>query len=270
MRIDLHLHSTASDGSLSPGALMWAARAGGLDVIALTDHDTCAGVDEALRSLPDHLHVIPGIELSTHYEDCEQHVLGYFIDHRHNALSHYSEGALAKRRERLQRMIEKLHPFGLRLTLEEVIAGADPGTRALGRPHLARAMVRRGFVPTVGEAFDRFIGDAGPAYLPTQMLTPADAIRLIHQAGGVAVWAHPRINALERHLDAFITWGIDGLECFRPNATAAETVQLEQIASHRQLIMTGGSDWHGIWQGRLGGFYVSHDEVEKLLEVGGM
>ena len=270
MRIDLHLHSTVSDGSLSPSALTWAARAGGLDVIALTDHDTCAGVDEAMRSLPDHLHVIPGIELSSNLEDFEQHILGYFIDHKHYALQEYSETAFEKRRERVQRMIEKLHPYGLRLTLEDVLAVAEPGTRSLGRPHLARAMVRRGFVPTVGEAFDRFIGDSGPAYLPTQMLTPAEAIRLIHLAGGVAIWAHPRLSAVDRHLDAFVNWGIDGMECFRPNASADEAMRLEQIARHRAMVLTGGSDWHGTWQGRLGDFYVSHDEVERLLELGGM
>ncbi|MGH7472047.1 MAG: PHP domain-containing protein [Longimicrobiales bacterium] len=270
MRIDLHLHSTASDGSLSPSALMWAARAGGLDIIALSDHDTCDGLEEALRSLPDQLHVIPAIELSTHNDGNEQHILGYFIDHRHESIRRYAEGAVEKRRDRIVRMIDKLATCGIRLSLEDVIANAEPGTRMLGRPHLARALVRRGSVNSVGEAFERFIGDAGPAYLPTQLLTPQEAIRLIHEIGGVAIWAHPRLNAVERYLDSFMAWGIDGVECFRPAATPAEALQLEQVACARSLLVAGGSDWHGTWQGRLGDFYVNHDEVEKLLEVGGI
>jgi 3',5'-nucleoside bisphosphate phosphatase len=270
LRIDLHLHSTASDGSLSPSGLLWAARAGGLDVIALTDHDTCAGVTEALGSVPDHLHVIPGIELSTHHDSCEQHILGYFIDHQHEALQKYSATAVDKRRERLKHMLSKLDALGLHLTIDEVADSAESNTRALGRPHLARAMVRRGFVPTVAEAFDRFIGDHGPAYLPTQLISAADGIKLIHEIGGVAIWAHPRVAALERYLDALVSWGMDGIECFRPSVASAESLHLEETALRRGLLITGGSDWHGTWQGRLGDFYVSHDEVEKLLEVGGM
>jgi predicted metal-dependent phosphoesterase TrpH len=270
VRIDLHLHSTASDGSLSPSALMWAARAGGLDVVALTDHDTCDGLEEALASLPDQLHVIPAIELSTHHDGCEQHILGYYIDHRHEAIRRYAEAAVDKRRARIERMIEKLAACGVRLSLADVIASTEPGTRMLGRPHLARALVRGGFVNSVGEAFDRFIGDAGPAYLPTQLLTPLEAIRLIHDMGGVAIWAHPRLTAVERYLDTFSAWGIDGIECFRPAAAPAEALQLEQIAGTRKMLIAGGSDWHGTWQGRLGDFYVNHDEVDRLLEVGGI
>jgi predicted metal-dependent phosphoesterase TrpH len=270
VRIDLHLHSTASDGSLSPSALVWAARAGGLDVVALCDHDTCAGLSEALPACPDQLHIIPAIELSTNHEGAEQHILGYFIDHRHHLLTSYSESALNKRRERVQHMIEKLGECGARLTLDDVIAAAEPGTRALGRPHVARALVRRGIVPTVAEAFERFIGDAGPAYLPTQLLSPRDAIRLIHDVGGVAIWAHPRLSAVERFLDSLIDWGIDGLECFRPTALPGEALQLERIACTRGLLITGGSDWHGSWQGRLGDFYVTQEDVEQLLEAGGI
>jgi 3',5'-nucleoside bisphosphate phosphatase len=270
LRIDLHLHSTASDGSLSPSALVWAARSGGLDVIALADHDTCSGVEEARRSLANHVHVIPAIELSTTLDGCEQHILGYFIDHQHTALSEYSTNAARKRMDRMSGMLERLQPYGIRLTLQDVVSSAEPGTRMFGRPHLARALAQRGHVQTVSEAFDRFIGDQGPAFLPTDLSGVADGINLIRRAGGVAVWAHPRMNALEKYLSALMEFGLQGIECYRPNATAAEVTQLEKIARTNKLLTTGGSDWHGVWQGRVGDFYIGPDEVEQLLEIGGM
>lgn len=270
MKLDLHLHTTASDGSLSPSALVWAARSGGLDVIAIADHDTCAGVAEAQRALPSQVHVIPAVELSTTLESTEQHILGYFIDPQHKSMQQYSESAAEKRRERIRGMLERLRPYGIKLTLDDVIAAAEPGTRMIGRPHLARALALRNHVQTVGEAFDRFIGDQGPAFLPTQLLSPKQGIDLIHEIGGVAVWAHPRASALEKHLKAMIDWGLDGIECFRPNATPTETMTAEEYAKLHKLLMTGGSDWHGTWQGRLGDFYLSPEDVEALLEIGGM
>lgn len=270
MRIDLHLHSTASDGSLSPSALVWAARAGGLDVIAITDHDTCAGISEAQRALATQLQVIPAIELSTTHESCEQHILGYFINPLHPAIQEYAHNAVQKRQDRIDGMIQRLKPYGINLTLRDVISTADPAPRALGRPHLARTLVQRGFVQTVNEAFERFIGDQGPAFLPTDLLSPQQGIDLIHQAGGVSVWAHPRANAVDRNLTQFIEWGLDGVECYRPNAAPSETLHLEELAQRRGLLTTGGSDWHGTWQGKLGEFYVTPEEVERLLEVGGI
>ena len=270
MRLDLHLHTTASDGSLSPSALVWAARSGGLDVIAIADHDTCAGVDEARRALPNDIEVIPAIELSTTLEGSEQHILGYFIDPSHSAITQYSIRAAQKRRERITGMLEKLRPYGVNLTLDDVVAAAEPGTRMIGRPHLARALALKHHVQTVSEAFDRFIGDAGPAFLPTQLLSPQEGIALIHTIGGVAVWAHPRASALDKHLSSMIEWGLDGIECYRPNATPAETLVAEQHARAHKLMVTGGSDWHGSWQGTLGEFYVGPEDVEQLLDVGGM
>jgi 3',5'-nucleoside bisphosphate phosphatase len=270
LRIDLHLHTTASDGSLSPSALVWAARAGGLDVIAVADHDTCAGVEDARRSLPNQVHVVPAIELSTTFDGCEQHILGYFIDHKHPALCNYSEHAVQRRRERINGMLARLQPYKISMTLEEVVAAAEPGTLMIGRPHLARAMVRRGYTQTVSEAFERFIGDGGPAFLPTELSSPREAIALIHEAGGVAIWAHPRISATEKHLDTFVQWGLDGAEVFRPGASAVESQQLEEIVKRRRLLASGGSDWHGSWQGKLGDFYVSADEIGPLLERGGI
>lgn len=270
MRIDLHIHSTASDGSLSPSALVWAARAGGLDIIAIADHDTVAGIGEARAASQDRVHVIPALEFSTTHDCGEVHILGYFIDPAYSDLLAYTLDAVEKRRERVRGMLARLAPYGISVTLDEVVQLAEPGTRMLGRPHIARALVRRGFVQTVSEAFDRFLGDSAPAFLPTELISPRNAIELIHAAGGLAVWAHPRISTLEREIDRFVSWGLDGLECYRPNASASDIRFIEALSSRRGLMVTGGSDWHGAWQGKLGDFYVNGSDIEALLDAGGI
>ncbi|MGQ0816360.1 MAG: PHP domain-containing protein [Gemmatimonadota bacterium] len=270
MKLDLHLHTTASDGSLSPSALTWAARSGGLDVIALTDHDTCAGIDEALATVPDNLHVIPGVELSTTLDATELHILGYFIDHKHDALTRHAREAAEKRAQRVRRMIALLANYNMHLTYEDVTANAVGTAGVLGRPHVARALQRKGYVQTIGEAFDRFIGDAGPCFLPTELLHPRDAIALIHAAGGVSLWAHPRPDLFERLLPMLVDWGLRGLECIRPRIQPSDIQFLEESAKQKGLLISGGSDWHGIWHGRLGDFFVREEEVAAFLDAGGI
>jgi predicted metal-dependent phosphoesterase TrpH len=270
VKIDLHLHSTASDGSLSPSALTWAARSGGLDVIALTDHDTCTGIDEALASVPGELHVIPGIELSTTLDGSELHILGYFIDHHHDGLLRHAREAVERRAERVRRMIALLADYDIRLTYDDVLADAEGTRSALGRPHVARALQRKGYVQTIGEAFDRFLGDARPCFLPTELLHPRAAIELIAAAGGISVWAHPRLDAFEALLPSLMEWGIRGIECIRPRATPTDIQYFEETAKLRNLFISGGSDWHGTWHGRLGDFYVRPDEIADLLDAGGL
>ena len=270
MKVDLHLHSTASDGSLSPSAVVRAARAGGLDVIAITDHDTCAGVPEALAALPQALHVIPAIELSTTLDGGELHVLGYFIDPNNEKLLAHAEHAVTARRTRVQRILELLRQYNIHLTVEDVVAAAEGSPRVLGRPHIARALQRKGHVQTPSEAFDRFLGDAGPCFLPTELLHPREAIEMIAEAGGIALWAHPRADALARALPRMVEWGLRGLECFRPRASPDDVALIQSLAREHHLLLSGGSDWHGSWHGRLGDFYVDSDDVSHLLEVGGL
>jgi predicted metal-dependent phosphoesterase TrpH len=270
VRIDLHLHSTASDGSLSPSALVWAARTAGLHVIALTDHDTAAGVNEASAAAVGAVHVIAGIEISTTYEAGELHMLGYFIDPAHPAICKYAQTAAVGRRKRMHAMIERLETLGVTVNFEEVVAAAGSEAAAIGRPHLARALVQRGYAQSFAEAFDRYIGDRGPAFLPTQLLTPHGAIDLIHEAGGLAVWAHPKPTLFQRDIHQFASWGLDGVECFRPRCPAEECLSLESRTKSLGLLVTGGSDWHGIWHGRLGEFSMSYDEVGAFLERGGI
>lgn len=270
MRIDLHLHSTASDGSLAPAALVRAAEAGGLDVIALTDHDTAGGVAAALAAQPVAVHVIAGIEVSTSLDGNEVHVLGYFIEPQHAALVEYSGRAATWRRERMRQMIGRLDEIGVRIAYDDVLAVAGVSAESLGRPHLARALIQRGYVQTHAEAFDRYIGNDAPAFLPAQLLDPEGAIRLIHDAGGVAVWAHPRPDRFEPDLPRLQELGLDGVECFRPRVAASDALHMERVTRAAGLIVTGGSDWHGEWHGELGDYALSRDEVGGLLERGGI
>jgi predicted metal-dependent phosphoesterase TrpH len=270
VRIDLHVHSTASDGSLSPSALVGAAAAGNLHVIAVTDHDTTSGVADAVAAAADTVHVIQGIEVSSTHDAGEVHVLGYFIDPTHPAMVAYSTEAALSRRARMRGMLRRLESLGVVVQFEEVIAAAGSEQAAIGRPHLARALIQRGYASTFAEAFDRYIGDRGPAFLPTELLTPRSAIELIHTAGGVAVWAHPRQNVFQKHIRHFANWGLDGVECFRPRCPLDESLSLEATAKSLDLLVTGGSDWHGDWHGPLGGFSMSRDEVGQFLERGGI
>jgi 3',5'-nucleoside bisphosphate phosphatase len=270
LRIDLHIHSTASDGSLSPAAVVAAARAGGLHVIAIADHDTIGGVADAQLAAHGELHVIPALELSTYDTGAEYHILGYFVDPSNPRLVEHGARASGAREIRMRGMIERLANIGIRLEFEHVLAAAGTKPESIGRPHLARALVERGHVTTVSEAFDRFIGDQGPAFVPTALITPFEAIDIIHEAGGVAVWAHPRQETLLAALPALVTHGLDGLECYRPRLNHADTERISAAAARAGLFVTGGSDWHGVWQGRLGDFSVERDDVARFLDIGGI
>lgn len=269
MKIDLHLHSHVSDGQLSPAALVQAAAVGGLAVIALTDHDTAAGVEEAVRAaegLP--LRVVPGIEVSTRAGEHEFHVLGYWIDPAAEPIRLYQASAAGRRVRRMEGMVGKLREMGIPITYEEVESAAGPAA-SIGRPHLARALLAGGHTRYYGEAFERYISDAGPAFVAERFPTPEEAIAMIHAAGGVAVWAHPPLDLLAGVLPDFVAWGLDGVECFRPSLTGAEIQMLEHSARAHGLFPTGGSDWHGPHRGPLGEFFVRPHEVRELLERGG-
>jgi predicted metal-dependent phosphoesterase TrpH len=270
LRIDLHIHSTASDGSLSPGAVVSAARAGGLHVIAVADHDTVGGVVGAQAAAEGSVHVIPALELSTYADGGEYHVLGYFIDVRNPGLLAHGERAASAREIRMRTMLDLLGGIGIRIEFEDVLAAAGTKPESIGRPHLARALVQRGHVGSVSEAFDRFIGDRGPAFVPTALINPFEAIDIIHAAGGAAVWAHPRPDLLQTALSGLVAHGLDGLECYRPRLTHGDTERIALIAEQSGLFVTGGSDWHGEWQGRLGDFAVEREDVASFLEIGGI
>lgn len=269
MKADLHIHSTASDGTLSPVEVVERAVAGGLDVVAIADHDTAAGVPPAVAASGDRVRVVPAIELSARHRDRDLHILGYFIDPAAPPLVAYAERARRAREERIRAMIELLSALEIAVDFEAVLHEAGPHGHALARPHLARALVAAGHAASIPEAFDRFIGDEGPAFVATDLLDVVGAIALIHEAGGVAVWAHPPLPVLGA-LPAFVEAGLDGLECHRPRVNAQDLGRLLNKARDHGLLVTGGSDWHGEWHGPLGAFHVGRGEVGAFLERGGL
>ncbi|MCL4486556.1 MAG: PHP domain-containing protein [Chloroflexi bacterium] len=241
--VDLHTHSTASDGELSPPELVSLARARGLGTIALTDHDSVAGIDAALEAARNmSIQVIPGVELSADVPNSEVHVLGYFIDWHDTRFL----GMLDKFREgrygRAEKMTRRLAALGAPVSFDRVKEIA--GDAAIGRPHVAQALLEAGHVATIAEAFDRYIGRNGPAYVERFRLTPEDAVGLILQAGGVPVLAHPR--EVTNYIPPLVKTGLLGLEVYYGAYDDATRSALLHLADENGLIATGGSDFHGL------------------------
>ncbi len=272
MRLDLHIHTTASDGAWTPEAVVEGAIRGRLDVIAVSDHDTTASVAAAQAHGQERdLQVIPAVEMSSTWDGREIHILGYFVDPEASVLSVHGERAERLRHARMEEMIARLGAQGIDVSLADVQAQAGDEASSLARPHLARVLVEQGHVGSVPEAFHRFIGDQHDAFVPTALQTPAEAIHAIQEAGGLAVWAHPPGDLLEPLLPGMVRDGLRGLEAYRPGHKRNETLRLEALAREHDLLVSGGSDWHTPDSGHaLGDFYVSAAEVEEFLSAGGL
>jgi predicted metal-dependent phosphoesterase TrpH len=241
--VDLHMHSTASDGSRTPGDVVRAAKAAGLVAIALTDHDTVDGLAEAqVAGAELGVRVVNGVELSAVEGEAETHLLGL---HLRDALVIERElGALRDMRERRgQQIVEKLVALGVQVTFDDVLSQAGGG--AVGRPHVARALVADGWATDVRDAFDRYLGAGKPAYVAKDQLTMAAAIAIIHSAGGLAVLAHPGGAGTRERLTALMALGLDGVEVKHPGHSPSDTARLNALASQLGLVVSGGSDWHG-------------------------
>ncbi len=272
MRLDLHVHTTASDGAWSALQVVEGAAKGGLDVIALADHDTTSAVEKAQDAArARNLQVVPAIEVSSTHRGRDVHVLGYFVDPGSEALTIHRGRAGRVRAERMKAMIGRLAEQGVEVEFEEVEEAAGPDRGSLGRPHLAKVLVARGYASSVPHAFDTLIGDGHPAFVPTDLLSPAEAVELVLAGGGIPVWAHPPADLLDGLLPNMIDAGLRGLEVYRPSHRSADVLRLERICRARGLLMSGGSDWHTPDAGSaLGDFYVTADEIEKLLSEGGL
>jgi 3',5'-nucleoside bisphosphate phosphatase len=244
--IDLHAHTTASDGQFSPRDLVLRARAAGVTTLAVTDHDTVAGVAEAVataRALGG-IEIVPGIEVSTSIGATDIHVLGHFVRIDDPALVAFTAQQEGERRARMERMVAKLNELGISVTMAEVEAQA--GSDNLCRPHLARVLVARGICGDMQGAFTRFIGDDGPAFSPHRHPDAREAIALIHTAGGKATLAHPAPDKVERgQIVELAGYGLDGVEIFRPETPTDVREGYHAIALDLGLAVTGGSDFHG-------------------------
>lgn len=248
MTLDLHLHSTVSDGRLSPSDLVRFAHESGVTTMALSDHDATDGVDTARQVGAEvGIRVIPAIELSTDLPGASIHVLGLFIDHTDSDLQVTLKQFREARLERAQQMVSALERLGAPISLERVFEIAGEGT--VGRPHVAQALLEAGHIQTIDEAFERFIGRNGPAYFEGFRLEPFDGIRLIHSVGGFASWAHP--NELDgrdwrSYLPSVLEAGVDGLEAYYSKEyPPSVTDDLLAACDAHNLIPTVGSDYHG-------------------------
>lgn len=245
--IDLHAHTTASDGELSPSSLVQAAAEAGLQALSITDHDTVAGIPEALEAacaFPS-LRIIPGIELSAALDGRREiHVLGHLLDPESPLLAEHARDLSEQRHARMLAMIDRLCAAGLDVSLEEVRSQAGSGQ--LGRPHLARVLVQRGFAANLREAFRRWLGDGRPGHVPHEKLPPERAIALIHAAGGTATLAHPGSSRVEVwDLERLSELGLDGVEALHPDHVPSLREKFERTAQRLGLTCTGGSDYHG-------------------------
>ena len=247
--IDLHSHSTASDGSDSPAALVDLAARTGLSALALTDHDTVAGLAEARAAAAGAgVRLVQGCELSCEVGSATMHLLVYFLDDGPGPLQDSLAGMQAARADRNRRIVDVLQAHGLDVTLEEILDEAGGGS--VGRPHVAGVLLRKGYVSSVQEAFDVWLAKGKPAYLDRDRLLPADAIALAHASGAVAVLAHPTSlgfsgETLEGFVGALAADGLDGVECEYGRYAPELRASLRALAARHGLAVTGGSDYHG-------------------------
>ena len=242
-KINLHLHSTASDGALSPSALVKRAKAIGLDLVSITDHDTVdAYFDAEIFNLG--IKVLPGIEISASHEEHDVHILAFGVDIHNPELHNLTEFYLKGRRERALHMLEKLRALGLPLELDEVIQYAS-SKELIVRPHIAQAMVARGYCASKNEAFDKYIGNFKPAYVGKPEKGVPAILDIIKAASGKAVIAHPGKLVNPKDLDLFIEMGLDGIEVWHPDHENAEIREFAAKAVKHNLLQTAGSDYHG-------------------------
>ena len=273
--VDLHLHTTASDGVMSPSEIVRYAKAKGLQAIAITDHDTIEGLEEGLsEGKRIDFEVIPGIEVSAEHSPGSMHLLGLFLDIHHPLLNERLEYLQKARAERNPRIVERLNRLGIQITYEEVLKASGGGQ--VGRPHFAQVLIEKKYVRTFQEAFDRFLKKGAPAYVDKLRFTTKEALHFINEAKGVAVLAHPNTlnmngySEFENLLLRLIEEGLKGIEVYYPEHSPLEVAQYKTLAERYRLLITGGTDYHGIEKNGLdmgvgrGGMKLSYLMVEEL------
>ena len=269
MPSDLHMHTTFSDGRLSPENIITAAKKAGLSYIAITDHDTVDGIlhlyEEGLYPAKG-INIIPGIEFSAHDIGHEIHILGYNIDIFSSALQEKLDEVVEARWTRFSQMVEKLHDLGYPVTEAEVLKLAGEST-SISRSHIARALVAKGYFPTVGDVFHALLYKNGPAYVSHYHLTVEEIIALIKAIGGISVLAHPLLVGDDGLVEKVIHAGIDGLEVFYPQHDKEVTMKYQQMAQKYNLLLSGGSDYHAIatrYPQNLGEFTIEDQFAQEI------
>ena len=265
-RADLHMHTTCSDGTLTPPELLQRAKEAGLSIISNTDHDHVGALEEAAAAAETlGIEVIAGVELSVSVGEQDIHVLGYFFDPRNRNLLEHLSFFRSERLKRAERIVEKLNSLRVPLTIESVLEQA--GSASVGRPHIANALLEEGITESYYEAFSRYIGFGKPAYEKKYQVSPQSAIELISSAGGVSFIAHPGNSIDDKVLFELINAGVDGIEVIHPSHSPERVAHFEGIVSEYFLLASGGSDFHGGKrndQEALGKYYISKSQVDII------
>ncbi len=269
---DLHVHTTASDGDMRPGELVSKAASIGLETVAITDHDTIKGVPEAIRTgRQSGIHVIAGVEISADYEPGSMHILGYFKT-LPDGFEQDLQAVQAARRKRFPQIIEKLNALGYAITKDDVASIA--GDAQIGRPHIAKAMMQKGYVKDYETAFSTYLAKGKPAYVPKEKMNAHQALNLIHHHGGLPVLAHPFTLELEPYelkiaVEQLKSEGLKGIEVFYPEHTRSQKKLYAAIARDLDLFMTGGTDYHGLGRGRIsiGDFGLDRETLHVMLDT---
>ncbi|WGV58391.1 PHP domain-containing protein [Brevibacillus brevis] len=270
---DLHTHTKASDGTCEPAENVRLAKEAGLAALAITDHDTVAGIPEAMeaaRALD--VEIIPGVEVSSVGKGQDIHVLGYFVPYEDPAFEERLFRLRETRHERNQLLIARLQELGIDISLEKVYRRKQGTDKNIGRPHIAEELMELGVVSTIAEAFDKYLGKGGAAYVNPPRITPQEAITLIKEAGGVAVLAHPGLYDDDELVQELIVFGLDGIEVNHPDNDEVQKMRYSKWAAQYGLVVTGGSDFHG-WRGEepfhamLGSHTAGMDALEQLRAI---
>ncbi len=267
MKVDLHLHTYYSDGFFSPFEIVKKIQKTGTKIISITDHDNIGGLKEAIRTgLKEDIEVIPGVEISGEYMNREMHILGYFIDPNAPVMKELLTEIQEERILRIKKIIAKLNELGSMITYEDAKEDLKT-TVSIGRPHIANALVKQGFVKSFFDAFSKYIGDDKVADVKKVRPNYDRVFKVIKEAGGLSFLAHPAKYFNEEEIKIFKAAGLDGIEVVHPSHTAADTKKYKEIASKFNLLTSGGSDFHGGRKndaGNMGKYYISEKEIDKM------
>lgn len=267
MRIDLHLHSKYSDGILSMKEIINILVNNGVRVFGLTDHDTIDGIDEGIYEAKKHsIEFIPGIEISTEFKGRDVHILGYYIDHQCLELINHLEGFKKDRHERIINIINKLKSEGL--ILEDLNLEKKANEGVLGRPHIADILIEKRYVKSRKEAFDKYLGRDCVGYVPRKKVTVSQAVSIIKKAKGIPVLAHPGLSFLNEQLDEIIELGVQGIEVWHPDHNLTLIDYFYNYADKNDLLMTGGTDWHGDKSYKLFNYYnIPYENIQRMKKI---
>ena len=271
MPADLHIHTIFSDGTATPEEVVKLAKDAGLKTIAITDHDVVDGIDRAVAAGKSiGVEVIPGVEFTTEVPRAEIHILGYFVDYKDKSFREILKKIQEDRSTRIYKIVEKLKKVGVTVSAEEILDLASEGS--VGRPHVARILVKHGFVKNFREAFEKYLSYGAPAYVPHYKLSPAEAVGLVLKVGGIPVYAHPAVSNCDEIIPDLLAAGLMGIEVYYTGHSKMDEKHYLGLAKKYNLLITGGSDFHGLGTAReveLGEITISDKLVKKLKDAKG-